>query len=192
MYKIKGASAEALITIDDLDPEALTQLYGLLNAKASEGSRVAIMPDGHPGKDCLVGFTQTFKEDAEVRLVPNFVGGDIACGVFAWPIGKDAPDLAALDSFIKRHIPNGSRGYADSVNRSAPHGAGRLMSRSEAKELLDIESVRATLGGLFTTTVDSSLDEAPDAYKSFGFIREHITPTADVVDRLTPMSVTGK
>ena len=72
-------------------------------------------------------------------------------------------------------------------NESAPHGAGRLMSRSDAKELLDIESVRATLGDLFTTTVDSSLDEAPDAYKSFDFIRRHITPTADIVDRLVPV-----
>ena len=117
MYTVKGAFADALITIDDLDPEALTQLYGLLNAKASEGSKVAIMPDGHPGKDCLVGFTQRFDEDAEVRLVPNFVGGDIACGVFAWPIGMDAPKLQKLDDFIKRNIPNGSRGYPTSVNR---------------------------------------------------------------------------
>ena len=379
MYTVKGAYAEALITIDYLDSGAVTQLYGLLNAKAAEGSHVAIMPDGHPGKDCLVGFTQKFGEDAEVRLVPNFVGGDIACGVFAWPIGKDVPDLPALDGFIKHHIPNGSRGYAESVSRfateedteifadadvrlgrlecrvlgsvqehipaaqqlcslgsgnhfislersektgeiyllihsgsrqfgksicrvfqklaadqhptgnpkgleylspwddgfeayldfmdigirlaarnkeimaqeimeflgvdekgeaiktnhnyydrmertirkgavsakkgelhlcpinmrdgtficrgkgngdwneSAPHGAGRLMSRSEAKELFDIESVRAALGNLFTTTVDSSLDEAPDAYKSFDFIRRHITPTADIVDRLVPV-----
>jgi RNA-splicing ligase RtcB len=119
MYTIKGKYAGALITIDNLDPDAVTQLYGLLNAKASEGSKVAIMPDGHPGKDCLVGFTQKFDDDAEVRLVPNFVGGDIACGVFAWPIGKDAPDLRKLDDFIKKNIPNGSRGYSVSVNRFA-------------------------------------------------------------------------
>ena len=115
MYTIKGAYTEALITIDNLDPDAVT----LLNAKASEGSKVAIMPDGHPGKDCLVGFTQKFDDDAEVRLVPNFVGGDIACGVFAWPIGTVAPDLQKLDDFIKRNIPNGSRGYANAVNRFA-------------------------------------------------------------------------
>ena len=72
-------------------------------------------------------------------------------------------------------------------DQSAPHGAGRLMSRADAKEFLDLESVRATLGELFTTTVGSSLDEAPDAYKSFDFIREHITPTAEVADRLVPL-----
>ena len=377
MYTIKGKYAGALITIDNLDPDAVTQLYGLLKAEASEGSKVVIMPDGHPGKDCLVGFTQKFDDDAEVRLVPNFVGGDIACGVFAWPIGKDAPDLRKLDDFIKKNIPNGSRGYPMSVNRfatdedkaifaaaddrlakletrifgreqeripaamqlcslgsgnhfislersertgeiyllihsgsrqfgksvcrlfqkmaadqhptgnakgleylspgddgfeayldfmyvgirlaarnkeimaqeimsfigveekdgaiktnhnyydreertirkgavsakkdelflcpinmrdgtlicrgkgnidwnqSAPHGAGRRMSRADAKGQLDIGSVRATLGDLFTTTV--SLDEAPGAYKRFDFIREHITPTAEVIDRLVPL-----
>jgi RNA-splicing ligase RtcB len=72
-------------------------------------------------------------------------------------------------------------------NESAPHGAGRLMSRGDAKELLDVESVRATLGDLFTTTFDSSLDEAPDAYKSFDFIKRHISPTAEVIDRLLPI-----
>ena len=36
-------------------------------------------------------------------------------------------------------------------------------------------------------TVGSSLDEAPDAYKSFDFIREHIAPTAEVADRLVPL-----
>lgn len=61
------------------------------------------------------------------------------------------------------------------------------MSRSEAKELLDIESVRATLGNLFTTTVDSSLDEAPDAYKGLEFIREHFAPTAEIFDHLVPV-----
>ena len=191
MYTIKGEYAGALITIDNLGTDAVTQLYGLLNAKAAEGSKVAIMPDGHPGKDCLVGFTQKFDDDAEVRLVPNFVGGDIACGVFAWPIGTVAPDLQKLDDFIKRNMRDGTficRGKGnDDWNQSAPHGAGRLMSRADAKELLDVESVRATLGELFTTTVDSSLDEAPDAYKSFDFIREHITPTAEVIDRLVPL-----
>ena len=77
MYTIKGKYAGALITIDNLDPDAVTQLYGLLNAKAAEGSKVAIMPDGHPGKDCLVGFTQKFDEvEVADRLVPlyNFKG----------------------------------------------------------------------------------------------------------------------
>ena len=101
MYSIKGRYATALLTIDNLDSEAVSQLYGLLNAVSSEGSDVAIMPDGHPGGSCLVGFTQRFADGAETRIVPNFVGGDIACGVFAWPIGREAPDLNRLDGFLR-------------------------------------------------------------------------------------------
>jgi hypothetical protein len=77
MYTIKGAYAEALITIDNLDSDAVTQLYGLLNANASEGSKVAMMTGRHHVKDCFVGFTQRLDE-AEVadRLIPlyNFKG----------------------------------------------------------------------------------------------------------------------
>lgn len=80
MYLIKGKYASALLTIDNLDSEAVSQLYGLLNAVSSEGSKVTIMPDGHPGGSCLVGFTQRFVDGAETRIVPNFVGGEIANG----------------------------------------------------------------------------------------------------------------
>lgn len=45
-----------------LDPDALTQLYGLLNADAAEISKVAMKPGGHPVKDCFVGFTRRFDE----------------------------------------------------------------------------------------------------------------------------------
>lgn len=75
MYTIDGRFASALLTIDTLEAEAVSQLYGLLNARSSEGSHVAIMPDGHPGGSCLVGFTQRFADGAETRIVPNFVGG---------------------------------------------------------------------------------------------------------------------
>lgn len=93
MYTIKGEYAGALITIDNLDRDAVKQLYGLLNAKASEGSKVAIMPDGHPGKDCLVGFTQKFNDDAEVRFVPNFIREHIT------PTAEVADRLVPLYNF---------------------------------------------------------------------------------------------
>ncbi len=84
MYHIQGRYARALLTIDNLEASAVQQLYNLLNAYSSSGSRVAIMPDGHTGKDCLVGFTQHFEHEEDVKLVPNFIGADISCGVFAW------------------------------------------------------------------------------------------------------------
>ena len=378
MYNISGKNSDALVTIDNLDSDSVQQLYGLMMSSSAEGSHIAIMPDGHPGTSCLVGFTQRFTEDAEIRIVPNYVGGDIACGIFAWPIGKDAPDLNKLDAFIRENIPHGPS-YGDRRNRfvtvldietfkkadddldalivtdwryrkrrvdavrqlcslgggnhfislersentgeiylivhtgsrqfgkticqtfqkmaknahptgcpsgleylapqddgfegylkfmdlgiefarrnkeiiaseimsflgceekpgaiktnhnsydrmertirkgsvsaqkgetflcpvnmrdgtficvgkgnadwncSAPHGAGRLMSRREAKATLDLDVVKESLGDLFTTTIATSIDEAPAVYKSFEFIRENITPTADIVDHLKPI-----
>ena len=52
-------------------------------------------------------------------------------------------------------------------NYSAPHGAGRLMSRTKAKENLSMEDYRKTMEGVYTTSVnEATLDEAPMAYKS--------------------------
>ena len=379
MYLIKGKYASALLTIDNLDSEAVSQLYGLLNAVSSEGSKVTIMPDGHPGGSCLVGFTQRFVDGAETRIVPNFVGGDIACGIFAWPVGRDVPDLDKLDGFLRakyltratredevsrfvtdndmdvfgeadkrlsqiggrvlgnapcRRVPaimqlgtvgggnhfislerseksemiylivhTGSRhfgktvckvfqqmaanahprgcpqgleylspadagyeGYLDYMdlgiqfarrnkeiiaseiadflkldllpgavktnhnyfdrttrtvrkgavsaqsgetflcpinmrdgtficigkgsvewNCSAPHGAGRLMSRGDAKAVFELPEIKRNLGNLYTTTIETSIDEAPEAYKSLDFIREHISPTGEIIDHLKPI-----
>jgi len=53
--------------------------------------------------------------------------------------------------------------------------------------VLDIEEVKRDLGDLYTTTIETSIDEAPDAYKSLEFIREHITPTGEIVDHLKPI-----
>ena len=61
------------------------------------------------------------------------------------------------------------------------------MSRGDAKAVLDLAEVRRNLGDLFTTTIDTSLDEAPEAYKSLDFIRMHIAPTGEIVDHLKPI-----
>ena len=52
-------------------------------------------------------------------------------------------------------------------NYSAPHGAGRLMSRTKAREMLSMEDYRAAMEGIYTTSVnEATIDEAPFAYKS--------------------------
>ena len=73
-------------------------------------------------------------------------------------------------------------------NYSAPHGAGRLFSRSDAKELLDMEEYRAVMDGIYTTSVnESTLDESPMAYKSLDDIVDTIEPTAEIVEVLKPV-----
>lgn len=53
--------------------------------------------------------------------------------------------------------------------------------------MLELSEVKRNFGELYTTTIETSLDEAPEAYKSLDFIREHITPTGDIIDRLVPI-----
>ena len=73
-------------------------------------------------------------------------------------------------------------------NYSAPHGAGRLMSRSKAKETLDMAAYVETMKGIYTTSVnEQTIDEAPMAYKSLKDIIDVIKETADVIDIMKPV-----
>ena len=72
-------------------------------------------------------------------------------------------------------------------NFSAPHGAGRLMSRSKAKELIDLEEYELSMSGIYSTSVcQSTLDEAPQAYKPMEEIIEAVEPTVDIIDIIKP------
>lgn len=75
-------------------------------------------------------------------------------------------------------------------NYSAPHGAGRLMSRSEAKQNFSLSEYTKTMkeAGIFTTSVSQgTLDECPMAYKNIGDIVNNISDTAEIIDILKPI-----
>jgi len=76
----------------------------------------------------------------------------------------------------------------DDWNQSAPHGAGRLMSRSEANRRLSVEQFKESMQGVYSTTVSKkTLDEAPMAYKNMDEIVGHIGPTAEIIKVLKPV-----
>jgi RNA-splicing ligase RtcB len=73
-------------------------------------------------------------------------------------------------------------------NCSGPHGAGRLMSRSKAKESLKMEDFKAAMFGIYTTCVSTStIDESPMAYKPMNEIVANIQDTADIVKVIKPI-----
>ena len=73
-------------------------------------------------------------------------------------------------------------------NFSAPHGAGRIMSRTDAKERLDMDEYRREMAGIYTTSVSKeTLDEAPMAYKSLSDIIDVIRESVDVIEVLKPI-----
>jgi RNA-splicing ligase RtcB len=71
---------------------------------------------------------------------------------------------------------------------SAPHGAGRLMSRTKAKETLSMSDYKNAMIGIYSSSVcESTLDEAPMAYKSIEEIMEAIEPTVNIITKIRPI-----
>lgn len=73
-------------------------------------------------------------------------------------------------------------------NYSAPHGAGRIMSRTKAKAELSLDEYRQEMAGVYTTSVnEETLDEAPMAYKSLSDIIDVIEESVTVIDVMKPI-----
>jgi tRNA-splicing ligase RtcB len=76
----------------------------------------------------------------------------------------------------------------DDWNQSAPHGAGRLMSRNKAREVLSLDEYRATMSNVFSTSVgEDTIDEAPMAYKPIGEILDCIGDTVEIMKIVKPI-----
>lgn len=76
----------------------------------------------------------------------------------------------------------------DDWNQSAPHGAGRIMSRMKAKETLDLDDFKNSMEGIYTTSVsESTIDEAPMVYKPMDEIVENIKYTVDIERIIKPI-----
>lgn len=73
-------------------------------------------------------------------------------------------------------------------NYSAPHGAGRLMSRAQAKQSFTVSEFKKQMAEIYTTSVSSAtLDECPMAYKDMASIVDNIGPTAEIVKVIKPI-----
>lgn len=91
------------IFTENIEPEALNQIYTLIKQPAFADCKVRIMPDVHAGAGCVIGFTA----DLGDKVIPNIVGVDIGCGMLTVELGNIEIDYAALDSAIRKRIPSG-------------------------------------------------------------------------------------
>lgn len=81
-------------------------------------------------------------------------------------------------------IGKGNRNW----NYSAPHGAGRIMSRKKAREKLSVEKYKSEMKGIFTSCVNKkTLDESPMAYKNIDDIINNIKQSAEIIKRIKPI-----
>lgn len=73
-------------------------------------------------------------------------------------------------------------------NCSAPHGAGRILSRGQAKQTISLEDFKETMKGIYSTCIgETTLDEAPQAYKSLEDILMYIHETVDIIEVIKPI-----
>jgi RNA-splicing ligase RtcB len=73
-------------------------------------------------------------------------------------------------------------------NCSAPHGAGRIMSRHKAREVVSLDAFKESMDGIFTTSVSfETVDEAPMVYKPMDEIVDNIKDTVDILEIIKPV-----
>lgn len=91
------------IFTNNIEPQALSQIYTLVSQPAFADCKVRIMPDVHAGAGCVIGFTA----DLGDKVIPNIVGVDIGCGMLTVELGQIDIDYAKLDSVIRMYVPSG-------------------------------------------------------------------------------------
>lgn len=121
-----------------------------------------------------------------IETVHNYIGEDniIRKGAISCKQGEKVliPINMAYGSFIA--VGKGNSDW----NNSGPHGAGRVLSRTQAKESLTMKDYKNSMKGVHSTCISTgTLDEAPMAYKSGDEIKELIYPTAEIIDHLKPV-----
>ena len=96
MIELKGKHNTAKVFTDNIDQETISQVIELLNQPFTANSQIRIMPDCHAGKGCVVGTTMTLTD----KVVPNLVGVDIGCGMYAIKLEETEIDMTRLDTVI--------------------------------------------------------------------------------------------
>lgn len=129
------------IFTDNIETEALNQIYTLIKQPAFKDCKVRIMPDVHAGAGCVIGFTA----DLGDKVIPNIVGVDIGCGMLTIKIGKIDIDFQFLDNIIRNKIPSGRNTHDGRMVRF--DDLQKLYCYRELKDSKRLERSIGTLGG---------------------------------------------
>ena len=95
--------ADLKIFTENIEPEALNQIYTLVKQPAFSDCKIRIMPDVHAGTGCVIGFTADLGE----KVIPNIVGVDIGCGMLTSNLGDIDVNFEKLDDTIRKYVPSG-------------------------------------------------------------------------------------
>lgn len=129
------------IFTENIEPEALNQIYTLVKQPVFKDCKVRIMPDVHAGAGCVIGFTA----DLGDKVIPNIVGVDIGCGMLTVELGKIDIDFEELDKVIRKRVPSGKNVHDGRVVRFDE--LQDLYCYRELKDTKRLERSIGTLGG---------------------------------------------
>ena len=172
------AFAEGQLFDDYIHDMAITQHYAELNRKAIVREIVKQMK---------------FKVEDSFTTIHNYIETSPSQGLDTRILRKGAISAKAGERvLIPINMRDGSlicigRGNPD-WNYSAPHGAGRRMSRSAAKGSITLSQFKESMEGIYSSTLNkSTIDEAPFAYKPMDEITANIADTAEIIQIIKPL-----
>jgi len=172
------AFAEGQLFDDYIHDMAITQRYAELNRKAIVREIVKQMK---------------FKVEDSFTTIHNYIETSPSQGLDTRILRKGAISAKAGERvLIPINMRDGSlicigRGNPD-WNYSAPHGAGRRMSRSAAKGSITLSQFKESMEGIYSSTLNkSTIDEAPFAYKPMDEITANIADTAEIIQIIKPL-----
>ena len=148
MIVLHGKYNHARVMIDHIDATTQNQIVNFLNHPVFSGSPIVIMPDCHSGKGAVIGFTMPLRQ----HVIPNVIGVDLGCGVYAYNLGKINIKFKHLDHFIRANIPSGhairtsDNSLIDSISTKLVSDLEMICSRIGEDLSYTIRSI-GTLGG---------------------------------------------
>lgn len=158
----------------------LTQQHAAINRKCIAGTIIAKMGLHSVSKDCC------YDENC-FDTIHNYID----CDNMILRKGSVSAELGEW-LIIPMNMRDGSlicigKGNPD-WNYSAPHGAGRIMSRSQAKDKVNLDDFEESMKGIYSTSVcASTIDESPFVYKPMQEIMDNIKDTVEIIDIIKPI-----
>lgn len=144
------------IFTENIEHEALNQIYTLVKQPAFSDCKIRIMPDVHAGKGCVIGFTADLGE----KVIPNIVGVDIGCGMLCVSLGQTDIDFEKLDNVIRSYVPSGRDVHDGRIIRF-----DELQELKCYRELRDTKRLERSIGTLGGGNHFIEVDVAEDGYK---------------------------
>lgn len=146
------------IFTENIESQALNQIYTLIKQPAFADCKVRIMPDVHAGAGCVIGFTA----DLGDKVIPNIVGVDIGCGMETIELGNIGIDLSKLDEVIRKYVPNG-RNVHETEDNFSESIINQLYCKESLKNVDWLKRSCGTLGG-GNHFIEVDIDDSENKY----------------------------